>query len=188
VARLADSPETARNPLPGVSMSLNQLLSFVPFVRRPASDSDRQASSAAFMVFFSLNLLAAVWGLMLLVSAAALLIFAVLTPGVAFFNSASARDAEIESIKSVTDAGLLQRKAVYDVSQGSASSATATYLCHVAVDTLLFMMFASIAGLLLIRWIKRHLTTAGDDAEPAPSRAAMELLNRLKRTKGESES
>ncbi|HEV2436689.1 MAG TPA: hypothetical protein VG077_11885 [Verrucomicrobiae bacterium] len=169
------------------SMSLNQLLSFVPFVRRPGSDSDRRASSAAFMVFLSLNLLAAVWGLMLLVSAVALLIFAVLTPGVAFFSSPDARDAEIQSIKSVTDAGLLQRKAVYDVAQGSASSVTATYLCHVAVDTLLFMMIGSIAGLVLIRWIKRHLHAGGDDgADPGPSRAAIELLNRLKRTEGES--
>lgn len=167
-------------------MSLNQLLSFVPFARRPGSDPDRRASSAAFMVFFSLNLLAAVWGLMLLVSAVALLIFAVLTPGVSFFNTADARDSEIESIKTVTDAGLLQRKAVYDVAQGSASSATATYLCHVAVDTLLFMMIGSIAGLVLIRWIKKHLHAGSDGADPGPSRAAIELLNRLKRTEGES--
>jgi len=174
-----------------VRMSLNQLLNFVPLVRRlvpQQRDSGDQATSGAFMVFLSLNLLAAVWGLMLLVSAVALIMFAVLTPGVAFFSSPDARDAEIQSIKSVTDAGLLQRKAVFDVSQGSASSATATYLCHIAVDTLLLMMIGSFAGLLLIRWIKRHLGTVADDTPPGPARATIELLNRLKRTEGESES
>jgi hypothetical protein len=60
-----------------------------------------------------------------------------------------------------TDVGLLQGKAVFDVTQGSASSATATGLCHIALGTLLFMMIGSIAGLLLIRWIKRHLKTDG---------------------------
>ena len=139
------------------------------------------------MVFFSINLLAVVWGLMLLVSVVALLAFAVLTSDVAFFNSNDARDAEIQSIKSVTDAGLLQQKAIYDVSQGSASSMTATYLCHFAIDTLLLMMIASIVGLLLILWIKRHLGTVGEEADLGPSRQAIDLLNRLKRTESESE-
>src|SRR5690349_17531248 len=119
-------------------MSLNQLLSFVPFVRQPGSDSER-ASSGTFMVFFSLNLLGVVWWLMLLVSAVALFVFALLRPGVAFFNTSDARDAEIASINSLNGVDVLQRKAVYDVSQGSASSATATYLCHVAVETFFFM-------------------------------------------------
>jgi hypothetical protein len=145
-------------------MSLNRLPSFVPFASPPdpqSQDSNRPASSGAFMIFFSLNLLSAVWGLMLLVSAAALIVFAWLTPRVDFFSTTDARDAEIHSIKSVTDVGLLQGKAVFDVSQGSASSATATGLCHIALGTLLFMMIGSIAGLLLIRWIKRHLKTGG---------------------------
>jgi hypothetical protein len=144
-------------------MSLNRLLSFVPFARRPdpqSQDSDRPASSGAFMISLSLNLLAAVWGLMLLVSGAALIVFVLLTSRVAFFSSTDARDAEIQSIKSVNDVGLLQQKAVFDISQGSASSVTATYLCHIALWALLFMMIGSIAGLLLIRWIKRHLRTA----------------------------
>ncbi|HKW29004.1 MAG TPA: hypothetical protein VJT54_06695 [Verrucomicrobiae bacterium] len=168
-------------------MSLNQLLGFLPFARRPGSDSERRASAGPFMVFFSINLLAVVWGLMLLVSVVALLAFAVLTSDVAFFNSNDARDAEIQSIKSVTDAGLLQQKAIYDVSQGSASSMTATYLCHFAIDTLLLMMIASIVGLLLILWIKRHLGTVGEEADLGPSRQAIDLLNRLKRTESESE-
>jgi len=138
------------------------------------------------MVFFSLNLLAVVWGLMLLVSAGALFIFAVLTPGVSFFNTADARDAEIESIKSVTDAGLLQQKAVYDVSQGSASSVNATYLCNFAVEAFLLIMIGSIAGLLLIYWIKRHLKIGEADADAAPPLASLELLNRLKREQSES--
>jgi uncharacterized Tic20 family protein len=170
-------------------MSLNRLLSFVPLARRlvpQRRDSDDQASSGAFMISLSLNLLAAVWGLMLLVSAAALIVLALLTPGVAFFRTTDARDAEIQSIKSVNDVGLLQQKAVYDISQGSASSVTATYLCHIALWALLFMMIGSIAGLLLVRWIKRHLGTVADDTDPGPARATIELLNRLKRTEGES--
>jgi hypothetical protein len=181
--------KTARNPLPLVGMSLNRLLSFVPLARRlvpQRRDSDDQASSGAFMISLSLNLLAAVWGLMLLVSATALIVLALLTPGVAFFSTTDARDAEIQSIKSVNDVGLLQQKAVYDISQGSASSVTATYLCHIAFWALLFMMIGSIAGLLLVRWIKRHLGTVADDTDPGPARATIELLNRLKRTEGES--
>ena len=144
-------------------MSLERLLSFVPFARRPDSASDGPASSGAFMIFFSHNLLAAVWGLMLLVSAAALIVFALLTPGVAFFSSTDARDAEIQSINSINDVGVLQQKAAFDVLQGYENGATATFLCHIALGTLLFMMIGSIAGLLLIRWIKRHLRTGGDD-------------------------
>ena len=101
---------------------------------------------------------------MLLVSAAVLFIFALLTPRVAFLGGASARDAEIHSIKSVTDIGLLQSKAVLDVSEGYASGANATFLCQIALGTLLFMIIGSIGGLLLIRWMKRHLRTAEDDA------------------------
>jgi hypothetical protein len=170
-------------------MSLNRLLSFVPFARRLAPqsrDSKGQGTSGAFMVFFSFNLLTAVWGLMLLVSAAALIVFAVLTPGVSFFSSPGARDAEIQSIKSVNDVGLLQQKAVFDISQGSARSATATHLCHIALWALLFMMIGSIAGLLLVRWMKRHLGTVEDETGPGPARATIELLNKLKSAEGES--
>src|SRR5208282_6914232 len=137
-------------------MSLNRLLSFVPLARLSRrsraktdrtdpqpEDSDRPASSGAFMISLSLNLLAAVWGLMLLVSGAALIVFVLLTSRVAFFSSTDARDAEIQSIKSVNDVGLLQQKAVFDISQGSASSVTATYLCHIALWALLFMMIGS---------------------------------------------
>lgn len=146
-------------------MSLNHFLSFVPFVRRrvsPARGLDDEATSAAAMIFRALNLLSAVWGLLVLVSVAALLVFALLTPKVAFFNSAGARDTEIHSIKSVTDVGLLQRKAVLDVSEGYASGATATFLCHLAIVTLLLIIVGSIGGLLLVRWMKSHLGTAGD--------------------------
>lgn len=169
IKRLKSKP--ARNPLPLTGMSLNRLPSFVPLAPlsrssgaktdEPGSDADRPASSGAFMISLSLNLLAAVWGLMLLVSGAALIVFVLLTSRVAFFSSTDARDAEIQSIKSVNDVGLLQQKAVFDISQGSASSVTATYLCHIALWALLFMMIGSIAGLLLIRWIKRHLRTGG---------------------------
>jgi hypothetical protein len=145
-------------------MSLKRLLSFLPFARRLDSTSDCQSTSGAAMIFFSLNLLAAVWAVMLVVSAAVLLVFALLTPGVAFFGSAGARDAEIHSIKSVTDIGLLQNKAVLDVSEGYASSARATFLCHVALGALLFIIVNSVAGLLLVRWMKRHLSPADDGA------------------------
>lgn len=147
-------------------MSLNRLLSFVPFARRLAPqerDSDRPATSGTSMIFLSFNLLTAVWGLMLLVSTVVLFVFALSTPGVAFFGSASARDAEIDSINSVTDIGLLQHKAALDVSEGYASSATATYLCHLALGTLLFIIVGSVAGLLLVRWIKRHVRTVDDE-------------------------
>jgi hypothetical protein len=144
-------------------MSLSRLLNFVPFARRLNSTSDDEATYAVTMIFRALNLLAAVWGLMLLVSAVVLFIFALLAPGVAYFSSAGARNAEIHSINSVTDVGLLQRKAVLDVSEGYATGARATFLCHVALGTLLFVMIGSIVGLLLICWVKRHLTPAGDD-------------------------
>ena len=155
-------------------MSLNRLPSFVPFASlfrrshaetdRPdprSQDSDRPASSGAFMIFFSLNLLAAVWGLMLLVSAAALIVFALLTSGVAYFGSPDARDAEIKAINSINDIGVLQHKAAFDVAHGYENGATATFLCHIALGTLLVLVIGSIASLLLIRWIKRHLRTGG---------------------------
>lgn len=145
-------------------MSLNRLPSFVPFDGPPdpqSQDSDRPASSGTFMISFSFNLLAAVWGVMLLVSAAALIVFALFTSGVAYFGTTDARDAEIQAINSINDIGVLQHKAAFDVSQGYENSATATSLCHIAIDTLLFIMIGSIAGLLLIRWMKRHLRTGG---------------------------
>jgi hypothetical protein len=170
-------------------MSLNRLLRFVPFVGRlvpPSRGSDDQATSSPFMIFLSFNLLMAGWGLMLLVSLIAFIAFAVLTPGVDFFSSPDSLDAEIASIKSVNDISLLQEKAIFDITQGSASSATATYLCHFALLTLLFMMIGSIVGLLLVRWTKKHLGTIEDEPDIGPSRATLELLNRLKRTESES--
>ena len=141
-----------------VSMSLNSLLSFVPPVRR-------QTTSGASLIFFSFNLLTMVWGFMLLLSVAVLCVFALLTSRAAFFGSTSARDAEIQSIKSVTDIGLLQQKAIFDVSQSYAASATATFLCHIALDALLLMVIGSIGGLLLVRWMKRHLRTGDEEIE-----------------------
>lgn len=102
---------------------------------------------------------------MLLLSVVVLFIFAFLAPRVAFFGSASARDAEIQSIQSVTDIGLLQQKAVLDVSESYATGATATFLCHIALGTLLLMMIGSIGGLLLVRWMKRHLAPAEEGDE-----------------------
>ena len=116
------------------------------------------------MIFISLNLLSVVWAAMLLVSVIALLVLALLAPKVAFYSSTSARDAEIHSIQSVTDIGLLQRKAVLDVSEGYASGATATSLCHVALGALLLMIIVSVTGLLLVRWMKKHLSPAEGDA------------------------
>lgn len=144
-------------------MSLNSLLSFVPFARRLGSALNRRVSSGAFMVFISFNLLTAIWGLMLLASLAAFIAFAWFAPGVAYFGSTDARDAEIASINSMTGIDVLQRKAVFDVSKSYDNGATATFLCHIALGTLLFMIIGSIAGLLLIRWIKRHLGTIEDD-------------------------
>jgi len=145
-------------------MSLNRLPSFVPFADPPdpqSQDSDRPASSGTFMISFSFNLLAVVWGLMLLVSAAALIVFAWFTSGVAYFGSPDARDAEIKAINSINDIGVLQHKAAFDVSHGYENGATATFLCHIALGTLLVLVIGSIASLLLIRWIKRHLRTGG---------------------------
>jgi hypothetical protein len=144
-------------------MSLNRLLSFVPPARRLGSAVDRRVSSGAFMVFLSFNLLTALWGLMLLASLAALITFAWFTPGVAYFDSTSARDAEIQSINSMTGIDVLQHKAAFDVSKGYDNGATATFLCHIALGTLLFMIIGSTAGLLLVRWIKRHLGTVQDE-------------------------
>lgn len=171
-------------------MSLKRLLSLVPFVGRlapPERDPDNQAASNAFMVFFSFNLLTAVWGLMLLVSVIALILIALYIPGVAYFDSTDARDAEIQSINSATDLGVLQRKAAFDVAQGYDNGATATWLSYIAVGTLGCMTVGSIAGLVLVRWIKKHLGTIGEDDETAPMRASLDLLNRLKRAELENQ-
>ena len=135
---------------------------------------DHEATSDAAKIFRAFNLLAAVWWLMLLVSAIALVLFAFLTPDVAYFTSTITRDAEIHSINSVTDIGLLQRKAVLDVSEGYATGATATFLCHFALYTLSFMIVGSIVGLLLIRWMKRHLTPAEADTDTDTAPASSE--------------
>ena len=144
-------------------MSLNRLLNFVPFAHRLGSVVDRYESPAAFLVFLSLNLLAAMWGLMLMVGVVVLFVFALHTPGVALFGSPGARDAEIESINSVTDVGLLQHKAVLDVSEAYSNGATATFLCHLALGTLLFIVAGSIGSLFLVRWIKGQLRTGQED-------------------------
>ena len=144
-------------------MSLNRLLSFVPFAHRLDSVLERYQSPTAFLVFLSLNLLAAMWGLMILVSVVVLFVFAWHTPGVALFGSPGARDAEIDSINSVTDVGLLQHKAVLDVSEAYSNGATATYLCHLALGTLLFIIIGSIGSLFLVRWIKGQLRTGEED-------------------------
>lgn len=147
-------------------MRLIRLLSFVPFVRRLAPstrDGDEEETSDVTILFRALNLLAVIWGLMLLVSAIVLVIFALLTPRVAFFSSPAARDAEIHSINSVTDVGLLQHKAVMDVSKGYATGATATFLCRIALGALLFFIIGSIGGLLLIRRLKKRFSTDEED-------------------------
>ena len=154
VSRSRNLEARARLPLPGQTrtgrVDSNKAL-------------DHEATSDAAKIFRALNLLAGVWWLMLLASTAVLVVFAWFTPGVAFFNNPSARDAEIQSIKSVTDVGLLQNKAILDISEGSASSANATFLCQIALGALLFFIIGSIGGLLLIRWMKRHMSPVGGD-------------------------
>ena len=164
-------------------MSLNRLLSLVPFVGRlvpQRRDSDDPATSGPFMVFFSFNLLRVVCGLMLLVSVVALIVIALYTPGVAYFGSPDDRDAEIQAINSAVDLGVLKDKAAYDISVAYDNGATATWLCYIALGTCVFMSAGSIAGLLLVRWIKRHLGTVADEDETAPMRASLDLLKRLK--------
>ena len=138
------------------------------------------------MVFFSFNLLTAVWGLMLFVSIIALIVFALYTSGVAYFDSTDSRDIEIQTINSATDMGVLQRKAAFDVAQAYDNGATAGWLCDIALFTLSFMIVGSIAGLVLVRWIKKHLGTIGEDDDVAPMRASLELLKRIKRAESES--
>ena len=172
-----------------VGMSLNRLLSYVPFVGRLVPQrrgSDDPATSGPFMVFFSFNLLRVVCGLMLLVSVTALIVIAVYTPGVAYFGSPDDRDAEIQTINSATDMGVLQRKAAFDVAQAYDNGATAGWLCDIALFTLSFMIAGSIAGLVLVRWIKKHLGTIGEDDDVAPMRASLDLLKRIKRAESES--
>ena len=110
----------------------------------------------------SLNLLALIWWIILLVSAAVFFIFAWSTPQTGFFSSTGARDAEIQSIKSVTDIGLLQQKAMLYVLAGYATGATKTFLCRIALGTSLLIIIGSVAGLAQLRWIKRHLRDSED--------------------------
>lgn len=110
----------------------------------------------------SLNLLAVVWWIILLVSATVFLVFAWYTPQTGFFSSTSARDAEIQSIKSVTDIGLLQQKATLYVLTGYATGATKTFLCRIALGTLLLIIIGSVAGLFQLRWIRSHLSDSED--------------------------
>jgi membrane protein insertase Oxa1/YidC/SpoIIIJ len=110
----------------------------------------------------SLNLLAVVWWIMLPVSMAAFFVFAWYTPQTGFFSSANARDAEIQSIKSVTDVGLLQQKAILYVLAGYATGATKALLCHIALGTLLLIIIGSVVGLVQLRWIRRHLSDSED--------------------------
>ena len=95
--------------------------------------------------------------MILFVSVAVLFIFALLIPEIAYFSSASARDAEIQSIKSVTDVGLLQQKAVMYVSDDYAAGDTARFLCCIAVVALLLIIIGSVVGLVQFRRIRRHL-------------------------------
>jgi hypothetical protein len=164
-------------------MNVKRLLGLVPFVGRlvpSARDADDPATSTPFMVFFSFNLLKVVCWLMLLVSAIALIVVAIYTPGVSYFGSPDDRDAEIQAINSAVDLGVLKDKAAYDVSIGYDNGATATFVCYVALGTCLFMSVGSISGLLLVRWIKRHLGTIADEDEAAPMRASLDLLKRLR--------
>jgi len=171
-------------------MSLKRLLNLVPFVGRlvpPGRDSDNQGASGPFMVFLSFNLLRVVCGLMLLFSVATLIVIAVYTPRVAYFGSTDDRDAEIQTINSAVDLGVLKDKAAYDVSVGYDNGATATWLCYITIGTCVFMIAGSIAGLVLVRWIKKHLGTVADEDDAAPMRASLELLNRIKRAELESQ-
>jgi hypothetical protein len=116
---------------------------------------------------------------MLLVSVIALIVIAVYTHDVAYFGSPDDRDAEIQTINSAVDLGVLKDKAAYDVSVGYDTGATATWLCYIAIGTCLFTSVGSVSGLLLVRWIKRHLGTVADEDE-APMQASLDLLKRLK--------
>jgi hypothetical protein len=49
------------------------------------------------------------------------------------------------------------------------------------------MIVGSIAGLLLVRWIKRHLGTIQDDDGTAPMRASLDLLKRIKKAESENQ-
>jgi len=169
-------------------MSLKRVLSLVPFVGRlvpQQRDSDGPATSMPFMVFFSFNLLKVVCWLMLLVSVVALIVVAWNTSGVTYFGTPDERDAEIQTINSAVDLGVLKDKAAYDVSVGYDTGATATFVCYVALSTCLSMSVGSVSGLLLVRWIKRHLGTVADEDEAAPMRTSLELLKRLKQAESD---
>jgi len=109
------------------------------------------------MTSCSLNRLATIWWVTLLVCVAVLFIFLLLTPEVALFGSTSERDAEIHSIKSETDASRLQKIAVMYVSVGYGTGTTATLLCRIALGTLLVVIAGSVTGLVQVRRIRRKL-------------------------------
>jgi hypothetical protein len=101
------------------------------------------------------NKLAVVSWLTLSLAIVARLFFGLLTPEVALITTTSNRDAKIQSIKAETDIIRLQAEAEYLVAASYGTGTTATFLCRVALFTLLVVIVGSVVSLVQIRRLQR---------------------------------
>jgi hypothetical protein len=103
------------------------------------------------------NQLAAVWGLTLLASVAALWILVSLSPEVTSIHDPGSVSAQIARIHSETDVETIREMAYHSYSGFIQTSAVATFLCRIALGTLTLVIIAAVVGLFQIRRIKKHL-------------------------------
>jgi hypothetical protein len=105
----------------------------------------------------SLNTVATICWLTLLLSAIVLFLFLLLTPEVAIIGSTSRRDEEIHSINAETNISIVQQMATTTLSASYGTGTTATMLCRVAIVVLLFVVIGSIISLVHVRRVRKQL-------------------------------
>jgi hypothetical protein len=106
----------------------------------------------------SLNKLALILWIILLLSAVVFLILALLAPETQFLDS-KGRDNWMNLIKTTTDIERLRNIATNVVSLGWVTGGTAIWLCRLGLAAFFVVMVVSIVGLFHVRKMKRHLTT-----------------------------
>jgi hypothetical protein len=103
----------------------------------------------------SLNTLATVCWLTLLLSVAVLFLFLLNTPEVTLYRDTAERDKAIRAIKEEADVSRLQQEATWRVSGGYATGATATLLCRVALVAQVLIISGAVVSLINVRRIRR---------------------------------